>query len=200
MRVSHVVCVGAAFASLMSTGARAQTAGSFFVTTGWFHLAPQDSSTPLKLLSVGGNPVNITFPGTGAGVSSGDTIGFTGGYFVTDHIAANSKSRATPIRFEWRRLAFGYGKIGSVKQLSPTLLFKYFFLAPQAKFRPYVAIGVTRTSFSDAKITNQGFENAVLGGPTSVQASSVWHRFSMWASRTRSRTTGSRASRFRTFR
>lgn len=155
-----------ALAASFSTPGYAQTAGSFFVTAGWFHFAPQDRSDPLKLLSVGGSPVNITFPNTGAGVSSADTAGFTAGYFVTDHIAAEFEFGIPP-KFDLSGTGSlaQFGTIGSIKQWSPTLLFKYFFLDANAKFRPYVGIGVTRTSFSDAKITNAAFQAAALGGP-----------------------------------
>jgi outer membrane protein len=157
------------------TASVAQTAGSIFVTSGWFHFAPQDSSSPLKITSVGGRPVDITVPNTGAGVSSSDTIGFTVGYFVTDHIAGEFEFGVPP-KFDVSGTGSlaSFGTLGSVKQWSPTLLFKYFFLAPQARFRPYVGIGVTRTSFSDGKITNAAFEARGLGGPTSVEASTVW--------------------------
>ena len=56
-----------------------------------------------------------------------------------------------------------FGKIGEAKQWSPTLLLKYFFMAPEAKFRPFVGIGVTRVWFCDAKITNGSFENGLTG-------------------------------------
>ena len=164
-----------AVVGLLSTTSHAQTAGSFFVTAGWFHLAPQDSSSPLKLTSVGGNPVDITIPNTGAGISNSDTVGFTAGYFVTDHIAAEFEFGVPP---EFDVSGTGslarFGKLGTVKQWSPTLIFKYFFPGPQARFRPYLGIGVTRTSFSDAKITNTAFQSEALGGPTSVEASTVW--------------------------
>lgn len=164
-----------ALAASFSTPGHAQTAGSFFVTAGWFHFAPQDRSDPLKLLSVGGSPVNITFPNTGAGVSSADTAGFTAGYFVTDHIAAEFEFGIPP-KFDLSGTGSlaQFGTIGSIKQWSPTLLFKYFFLDANAKFRPYVGVGVMRASFSDAKVTNAAFQAAALGGPTSAEVSTVW--------------------------
>lgn len=174
MKASRLAGACAALASL-STAGYAQTAGSFFVTTGWFHFAPQDSSSPFKLTSVGGSPVDVTIPNTGASISDADTLGFTAGYFVTDHIAAEFEFGIPP-KFDLSGTGSlsQFGKLGTVKQWSPTLLFKYFFLEPQAKFRPYVGIGVTRTSFSDATITNTQFESSFLNGPTTVDASSVW--------------------------
>ena len=174
MKIKQAITGAAAFA-LVSTAAHAQSAGSIYVTTGWFHLAPQDSSTPLKETSVGGSPVNITVPNTGAGLSDADTIGFTVGYFVTDHVATELEMGVPP-KFDLNGTgSFArYGTIGTAKQWSPTLLFKFFFNAPQAKFRPYVGMGVTRTWFTDAKITNSEFHNGVLHGPTDVDTDSSW--------------------------
>jgi outer membrane protein len=167
--------VGIAALACLSTAAHAQSAGSIYATAGWFHFSPIDSSGPLKETSVGGSPVNISVPGTGAGISSSDTAGFTLGYFATDHIAAELEMGIPPtFDLEGTGTLSQYGKIGSAKQWSPTLLFKYFFNAPQAKFRPFVGVGVTHVWFSDAKITNTAFESSTLHGPTDVDTDSSW--------------------------
>jgi outer membrane protein len=166
---------GIAALACISTAAHAQSAGSFFVSTGWFHLAPQDSSEPLRETNVGGSPVNISFPNTGASISDADTIGFTAGYFVTDHIATEFVMGVPP-SFDLNgsgQLA-QFGKLGEAKQWSPTLLLKYYFNAPQAKFRPYLGIGVSRVWFTGEKITNSAFEQGVLHGPTTVSTDSSW--------------------------
>jgi outer membrane protein len=157
------------------TAAHAQSAGSFYLTTGWFHFSPQSSSEPLRETGVNGAPVDITFAGTGANISSADTIGFTGGYFVTDHIATEFAIGVPPsFDIEGTGSLSQFGKIGEAKQWSPTLLLKYYFNAPQAKFRPYLGIGVSRVWFTDAKITNSTFEQGVLHGPTTVDTDSSW--------------------------
>src|ERR1700761_520168 len=83
MKLKQAVTGIAALACM--TAAHAQSAGSIYVTSGWFHLAPQSSSQPLTVTSIGGSPTNLSQAGTGATLSSADTIGFTAGYFVTDH-------------------------------------------------------------------------------------------------------------------
>jgi outer membrane protein len=163
----------AAAASLCSV-AHGQTAGTFFVSAGWYHVAPQDSSSNLKFTSVGGSPVDITVPNTGAAVSSADTFGMTGGYFITDHIAAEFEFGVPPqYDVSGTGSLAGYGKVGTVREWGPLLLFKFFLRDAQAKLRPYVGIGVTRTWFTNAKITNAAFGSA-LGGPTSVEAEAQW--------------------------
>ena len=157
------------------TAAHAQSAGSFYVTTGWFHLAPQSSSDPLKETSVGGSPVNVTLPNTGATLDGADTLGFTAGYFITDHIATEFVIGVPP-KFDLQGAgAFSsYGTLGTAKQWSPTLLFKYYFRDATASFRPYLGIGVSRIWFTDQQITNGTFEQQVLHGPTSVSTDSSW--------------------------
>jgi outer membrane protein len=166
---------GAAAALACTTAAHAQSAGSIYVTTGWFHLAPQDSSDPLKVLSVGGTPVNRSLPGTGAGVDDADTIALSVGYFVTDHIAAELEAGIPPkFNLEGKGTLSRYGVVGSAKQWSPAFLLKWHFNSAQAKFRPYLGIGVSRIWFTDANISNTTFAQQVLHGPTSVSTDRSW--------------------------
>lgn len=173
MKLKQAITGMAALACI--TTAHAQSAGTFYVTTGWFHLAPQDSSHPLKETSVGGSPVNIEIPNTGASLSDADTAGFTAGYFVTDHIATELVMGIPP-RFDLNGTGqfASFGKLGEARQWSPTLLFKYYFRAPESRFRPYLGLGVTRTWFTGEQITNSQFEQGVLHGPTSVTTDSSW--------------------------
>ncbi|MFP3693109.1 OmpW family protein, partial [Burkholderia sp. SIMBA_048] len=70
----------------LADNAISQTAGSFTLATGWLHIAPQGSATPLTVESVGGMTVNQQLPGTGAHATSTDTMGITTEYYVTDNI------------------------------------------------------------------------------------------------------------------
>lgn len=174
MKLKQALASVAALACM--SGAHAQTANTFYVTTGWFHFAPQDGSDPLRIDDVGGRSVNEAFPGTGAGIGSSDTFGFSLGYFITDHLATEVELGIPP-KFDLNgEGSLGtYGKLGSAKLWSPALLFKYYFNKPEAKFHPYLGIGVTHVSFTDAKITNSDFINSpALGGPTSVSTDSSW--------------------------
>ncbi|WP_233851562.1 OmpW/AlkL family protein [Paraburkholderia sp. HD33-4] len=174
MKLKQAV-TGMAVLACMSTAAHAQSAGSIYVTTGWFHLAPQSSSDPLTITSIGGSPTNITEPNTGASLSSADTIGFTAGYFITDHIATEFVIGVPPtFDLSGTGSLAQFGKIGEAKQWSPTLLFKYYFNEPTAAFRPYLGVGVSRIWFTGEQITNSAFEANVLHGPTSVSTDSSW--------------------------
>jgi outer membrane protein len=173
MKYKQALAGVAAFAALSS--AHAQSAHTFYVTTGWFHFAPQDSSDPLKLDSMAGTPINLSIPNTGAGVSSSDTLGLSAGYFITDHIATELEIGIPPkFNLQGEGQFASFGTIGSARLWSPALLFKFYFNQPEAKFRPYVGLGVTRAWFTDAKITSGAFEQGALGGPTSVSTDRSW--------------------------
>jgi outer membrane protein len=166
---------GAVMALACITAAHAQTAGTFYAATGWFHFAPQSSSDPLKVVSLGGTPINQFQPNTGARIGSSDTIGLSLGYFITDHLAAEAEVGIPP-KFDINGAdsLSSFGKLGTARLWSPALLFKWHFMKPDAKFRPYVGLGVTRIWFTDAQITNTAFESRVLKGPTTASTDSSW--------------------------
>jgi outer membrane protein len=174
MKLKQALAGIAALASF--SAAHAQSANTFYVTTGWFHFAPQDSSDPLKIDSVGGNPINMAIPNTGADVGTSNTVGFSLGYFITDHLATEAELGIPP-KFDINgggQLA-PLGKVASAKLWSPALLLKYYFNTPEAKFRPYAGIGATYVWFTDTQVTNGNFINSpALGGPTTASANRSW--------------------------
>jgi outer membrane protein len=166
---------GTITALAFTAAAHAQTAGTIYATTGWFHFAPISSSDPLEILSVGGSPVNQSVPGTSAIAASSNTLGLSLGYFITDHLATEFEF-GIPTTFDIQGSgSFSqFGKLGDAKQWSPALLFKWNFLDASSKFRPYVGVGVTRVWFTDAQITNGAFVASVLQGPTTVSTDRSW--------------------------
>lgn len=156
-----------AAALVASGGAFAQKAGSFSVQLGVTNLAPSVSSGDLTAPSL---------PNTQATVSS-DTEG-TGAinYMVTDNFALS-----VPIGYGFTHDVSGAGAIAGVgtlattKVLPITLLGQYRFMAPDAKFRPYVGVGVTYARFYDTNgtavlsaLTNPG------GAATTISFESKW--------------------------
>ncbi len=166
---------GAVAALACAQAAHAQSAGTFYVASGWFHFAPQSSSDPLEVLSVGGTTLNAYQANTGARIDSSDTLGFSVGYFVTDHLSTELELGIPPkFDIDGSGQLSAFGKLGSAKLWSPALLFKWNFMAPTDKFRPYVGVGVTRVWFTNAQITNGAFEQGVLHGPTTVSTDRSW--------------------------
>ncbi|MFL9999210.1 OmpW family protein, partial [Paraburkholderia sediminicola] len=158
-----------------SGAAYAQTAGSVIGGAGWIHLAPQSSSDPLTITSIGGAQVDTSIPNTGARAGSTDTLGLSVIYFYTDHVAPELVF-GIPSKFdlEGRGALASYGKLGTARQWSPALVLNYYFRDPQEKLRPYVGVGVTRAWFTGASITNSAFEQGALHGPTTVSTDRSW--------------------------
>ncbi|MBN3835498.1 OmpW family protein [Burkholderia sp. Ac-20344] len=172
-----LLCAAAGAAVLAPLAAHAQSAGSNVVTLGWFHVMPQQSSTPMTT-NVAPTPINtplrlppsFTSPGTGLRTSGADTVGLTVSHFLTDHIAVTSVAGVPPvfkvsgqgtIRPPGPAGALGTQNIGlasvnpivkSVRQWSPAMLLQYYFGAATAKFRPFLGLGVSYNWFSDLQL------------------------------------------------
>ncbi|AFQ46681.1 OmpW/AlkL family protein [Burkholderia cepacia] len=208
-----LLCAAAGAAALAPLAAHAQSAGSNVVTLGWFHVMPQQSSTPMTT-NVAPTPINtplrlpasFTSPGTGLRTSGADTVGLTVSHFLTDHIAVTSVAGVPPvfkvsaqgtIKPPGPAGALGTQNIGlasvnpivkSVRQWSPAVLLQYYFGQANAKFRPFLGLGVSYNWFSDLQLNTNFIKQtqdnlgAILAagagkpGTTSVEAkaSSSW--------------------------
>ena len=169
-----------------ATAAHAQSAGSVILESGWIHFSPQSSSDPLVVNSLAGQPINYTLQNTGASVSNSDTLGLSATYFVTDHIAPEFVFGIPPkFNLNGSGSLSALGKIGTVRQWSPTLLLKYYFGEAEQKLRPYLGLGVTRVWFTDGTITNQNLGGALAGQiglpPSLAGATTVSSVRSSWA-------------------
>lgn len=184
----------AAVAAGLSTAAHAQHAGDNVAVLGWFHVAPQQSSTPLTT-TVAPTPINtplrlpdsFTSPGTSLSTNNANTLGLVFSHFLTDHIAISTVAGVPP-KFK----LYGHGTIKppgpagalgsqnlddpatnpivqSVRQWSPAVIFQYYFRDADAKFRPFVGIGVSYDWFSDIQL-NPNFVKATQDNLGSVLA------------------------------
>jgi outer membrane protein len=153
--------------------AHAQTAGSMTFGIGWLHVMPQGSSDPLFMQSVAGMPVNQSVPDTKGHVGTSDAVSLTAEYQFTDHIGVAFLA-GTPFTSDLvgdESLA-RYGVIGKSKPLAPVLELRYHFLPSDARFRPFVGMGVNYTWYVDTRITNQQFLDGSCG-PGCVTHSSL---------------------------
>jgi outer membrane protein len=167
----------AAFAAWVPLAAHAQQAGDNVVALGWFHVAPQQSSTPLTT-NVAPTPINtplrlpnsFTSSGTGLSTNNADTAGLVTSHFFTDNIALTTVAGVPPtfkvyghgtIKPPGPAGALGIQNLGdpsanpiinSVRQWSPAMLLQYYFGKATAKFRPYVGIGVSYNFFTDIQL------------------------------------------------
>jgi outer membrane protein len=147
--------------------ASAQSAGSWFGKVGVNQIDPQVKSGDLSAPSQ---------PGTKIDVKAATALILTAGYMVTDNFSVEFYA-GLPYKHdvEGDGTIKGVGKLGSVKQVSPTLFAQYRFMEANAAFRPYVGLGLTYAHFYGEEgsatltaLTNPG------GPPTRMSASSAF--------------------------
>lgn len=157
----------AALAFGASASASAQTAGTWSVSFGVNDIAPQGTTDAFNAPSI----VNST---TKVKSDAQPVLEFS--YNYTDHISFEF-GLGTPYKHELDGAGAlqGAGKLGSLKELPPTLFAQYHFLDANAMFRPYVGLGVTYAIFSDE--TGNGTLTAVTntgGTPTTFKVDNAW--------------------------
>lgn len=171
-----VSCAAVSFFAVSALPAMAQSAGDTLVNVGWFHIAPQDSSDPLKVTS----PLSRTIPGSGATVQSADTAGVVLTRFLTDNWAMSLDIGLPPRhKLDGSGTIASVGQLGSAKQWSPALLAKYYFGDANSAFRPLLGLGVSRIWYTDVQLTDhfQQYMTRAFGGTTgstSVSLSKAW--------------------------
>lgn len=159
--------------SMLGGTARAQSAGSLLISTGYMDIAPQTKTGPMQsTINTPRGTMNRTDGAISAQVANASTIGLTASYFITDNIVAEMVGGIPPVfNINGAGSAQQYGKLGNARMWSPTVLMKYYFGSATTKLRPFVGIGATYIWFTGAKITNTAFINDRLGGNTDVSVS-----------------------------
>ncbi|AZA84022.1 hypothetical protein C1637_16135 [Chryseobacterium lactis] len=154
--------------TLWAFNIHAQKAKEFYVTTGWLYLAPQSKSSTLRMVEMGSTPMDAEVPHTAVRLGKSNTVGFSGGYFFTDHWAVEFTAGIPP-KFDikgWDVLA-PLGNIARTTAWTPILQVKYRQpILP--KLNASLSAGATYCWFTDSKITNDQL-NQMLGGPTSLK-------------------------------
>jgi outer membrane protein len=166
--MKHAYTPLAAVVAALATGpALAQSAGSWMIKGGVNNIAPHVSSGDLSAPSL---------PGTQVDVKSATAAIATLTYMLTDDVSLELYA-GLPYKHDivGAGAIAGVGKIGSIKQVSPTLFGQYRFMPTSAPLRPYVGIGLTYAYFFGAEgsgtltaLTNPG------GSPTTLKASSAF--------------------------
>ena len=117
-----------------------------------------------------------SIPGTKIDVKSATAAIFTLGCMVSDEVSLEFYA-GLPYKHEvvGDGSIKGVGKLGTIKQVSPTLFAQYRFLEPGRSFRPYLGLGLTYGYFYGGEgsrtltsLTNPG------GPPTRLSASSAF--------------------------
>jgi outer membrane protein len=157
----------AAVALCGAGAAHAQAAGSMLVKVGWNKIVPHVESDDLSPPAL---------PGTKIDIESASSLVITAAYMFTDNISMEFLG-GLPYKHDIVAAGSGAGagKIGSVHQISPTVVLQYRFLEAQAPLRPYVGGGLTWARFYDTEgsaaltaVTNPG------GSPTTIGSDTAW--------------------------
>jgi len=135
--------------------------GTWFARLGPAYIEPNDSSNDVEGL-----------PNTGVRVDNDVTLGFTIGYMLTSKFAIELLG-VTPSNHDLRgKDGLGsLGKIANVDVFPPTLSLQYHFNS-NAKFHPYIGLGVNYTNFPDEDVSSS--LEAALGGPTRLDVDDSW--------------------------
>lgn len=154
-------------------------AGRHLLQVGVFHINNLDKSRELHssikpgALAALGVDAEFTSAGTGARVSSEQTLALIYSYFITDNIAIKFEG-GIPARFsiQGEGIVQPTGPLGAtvavdlaspannplakVTQWSPVVLAQYVFRSPDKALRPYLGVGMTYTWFKKVR-ANQNF-------------------------------------------
>ena len=159
----------AAVALCGAGAAHAQAAGSMLVKLGWNRITPHVQSGDLSPPALPGSTIDI---------KSASALFFTATYMFTEDISMELLG-GLPYKHDivGAGAVSGVGKIGSVHQVSPTLLLQYRFMQANAPLRPYVGAGVTYARFYDTEgsaaltaLTNPGGSPTTIGSDTAFGA------------------------------
>jgi outer membrane protein len=166
MKKHSIASALVATAALCGAGAaQAQVAGDVLVKLGWNKIMPKVKSDDLTAPSLPGSKINI---------KSASALFFTVTYMITDDISVEALG-GLPYKHDivGAGAVAGVGKIGSVHQVSPTVLLQYRFMPADAPLRPYVGAGPTFAKFYGTKgsaaltaVTNPGGPPTTIGGDT----------------------------------
>jgi outer membrane protein len=147
--------------------AMAQSAGTWLIKSGINTIAPQVDSGDLSAPSL---------PGTKIDVEKASAVIVTAAYMLTDAVSLEFYA-GLPYKHDvvGDGAIQGVGRLGTVKQVSPTLFAQYRFMAASAPLRPYVGLGLTYLYHFDEEgsgtltaLTNPG------GPPTRMSAGDAW--------------------------
>jgi outer membrane protein len=143
LRAGAAAVAAGAVMSFAGGSAQAQTAGTWLVKGGFNGIAPSVKSGDLSAPSLPGSQVDI---------ASANSLIASAVYMLS-----NSASVEFVVGLPYKHdiqgagsLA-GVGKLGTIKQISPTVFAQYRFMAPTSTLRPYLGVGLTYAYFYGAE-------------------------------------------------
>jgi outer membrane protein len=125
--------------------------------------------TPTNALSLNVKPVSTVFFSVGREINADWDLQLSLGYPPTHDITLKvTNASALP-----PSVASQDGnKIGTVRQIAPTLFANYKFGDTASAFRPFIGIGINYTMFDQP--TSNSLNNSINGGTTNAKLSDSW--------------------------
>ena len=162
MKKHAIAATLAAAASLFATGAQAQVAGTMSVQLGWNRITPHVKNGDLSAPAL---------PDSKIDVGSASSAILTATYMWTDDVSLEFFG-GLPYKHDINGVIQGQniGKIGSIHQISPTLMFQYRLLGTDAPVRPYIGVGPTYAVFygTEGSAALTAMTNPGGGTPTTI--------------------------------
>lgn len=166
----HVIAVVVSAAALAAGSAQAQVAGTMSIKLGYNRITPHVKSGDLSPPALPDSKIDI---------EAASSVIVTATYMWTDNVSFEFLG-GLPYKHDIDGILQGnnIGKIGSVHQVSPTLLFQYRFLDASSPVRPYLGAGPTYAIFYGTEgsatltgITNPGGQPTTIGSDRSFGGS-----------------------------
>ncbi len=166
MKKQSIASTLVAAVALCGAGAvHAQAAGQVTINLGWNKIMPKVESSDLSAPALPGSKINIR---------SASALYATLNYMITDSLSVEALG-GLPYKHSivGAGAVDGVGKIGSIHQISPTVLLEYHLFNADDVFRPYVGAGPTFAKFYKTEgsarltaVTNPGGSPTTIGGDT----------------------------------
>ena len=152
----------------------AHQAGDILVRAGAITVNPNTDSSSVK---VDQGPLRGADLGGKATLGSDTQLGLNFAYMITNHLGIELLA-ATPfehdVKLKGTALSAANGKLGSFKQLPPTLSLVYYLLDPKLAFQPYVGAGVNYTWMYDEHLGSEARANGFSNFKTKNSWGMAW--------------------------
>jgi len=159
--MSRTFKLGVLAAAVMAVAPAAQAfeAGDFVLRAGVVHVAPDDSSDSINLIS--GDPLLGAGVNSQVTVDSNSQLGLRATYMFTNNLGLGILG-ATPFKHNIKGGGDLPGdlKLGETKHLPPTITLQYFPMNSASALQPYVGVGVNYTTFFEEK-TSENLNGAL---------------------------------------
>lgn len=168
------LCASLVALTLAAPLAHAHQAGDLLVRAGAITVNPNADSSSVK---VDQGPLRGADLSGKATLGSDTQLGLNFAYMITHHLGIELLA-ATPFEHEVKlkgtALSAANGKLGSFKQLPPTLSLVYYPLDSRSAFQPYAGAGINYTWMYDENLSSEARANGFSNFKTKNSWGMAW--------------------------